>query len=98
MPTFDEALEHYRNLRSELRGLQSDLDKLANERRKVSKDIAAKHGDYKRKRKQYLEAANVLMPELNKEIQAHPLPADLTADLTDSENEEMHTPLMEGAA
>jgi len=98
MPTFDDSLENYRNLRTELRGIQSDLDKLANERRRISKEIASKHGEYKRKRKQYLEAANTLMPELNKEIQAHPLPADLTADLTDSENEETHAPLMGGAA
>lgn len=85
--TFDETLETYRQKRDELRTAQSNLDKLANERRKLSKEIAQAHRAYKTAHREYLDLANQLQPELNKEIHAHPMPADLSESLEDTEKE-----------
>ena len=84
----ETALETYREKRKEVRELQSHLDKLANDRRKLSKDIAQGHRSYKTKHRELLEAQAALKPELDKEVQAHPLPADLTESITDTEREE----------
>lgn len=91
--TFDQCLEDYRSKRDELRQLQSDMDKLANERRRISKDIKAKHREYKTKHREMLDAMAQLVPELNKEVQAHPMPSDLSDQLIDNENGEQQVPV-----
>lgn len=85
--TFDETLEKYRAKREELRTAQGNLDKLANERRRLSKEIAAGHRTYKSAHREYLDLAAKLGPALSLEINAHPMPADLSDKLQDEEKE-----------
>ena len=86
--TFDDAYTNYITKRNNLREVQGELDKLGNERRRISKEIKAKHREYKTKHRELVDAMGQLVPELNKEVQAHPFPADMTDVLLDNEKEE----------
>ena len=85
--TFDDAYTNYKTKRHELRELQGDLDKLANERRELTKKIKATHRADKAKHREYVDAMGQLIPELNKEVTAHPMPADLSNEIADEESE-----------
>jgi hypothetical protein len=48
-----------------------------------------KHRLYKAKHRELLEAMAVLVPELNKEVQAHPMPADLSDAIKDEKKHDL---------
>ena len=79
--TFDEALADYQKRRTEIRELQSDLDKLLRQQVDTERDIKSKKGEYKAKYKGFIRARDALRPELDKEANSVPLPADLLTEL-----------------
>jgi hypothetical protein len=85
--TFDEALKNYREKRQILSDLQSTMDKKANERRALSKDLKALHFEYKRSYKELLIAQELLVPELQKEVKSRQMTPDLAALIEDNERE-----------
>jgi seryl-tRNA synthetase len=70
--TFDEALEGYRQLRTELRELQSEIDKAVREHEKLGKKIERDKKTYRAKRMALIDAQNALIPELQKEVNNSP--------------------------
>ena len=70
--TFDEAYQDYQDKRALVRELQSDLDKAEAEYIKRGKEIAMMRKQYKARRREMVEAGDVLIPELQKEIASHP--------------------------
>ena len=70
--TFDEALENYRQIRTELRELQGTIDKAVKEHQKLGKEIERMKKTYRSKRMDLVDAQNALVPELQKEVKNSP--------------------------
>lgn len=89
MATFDDTLKTYQEKRAELRGLQSEIQTTENEYRQKGKDLAASKRRYNSVRKQLLASQDALIPELKKEVAAHPLldPHDKPDELPSTEAE-----------
>ena len=70
--TFDEALQDYQDKRALVRELQSDLAKAEAEYVKRGKEIEQMQKVYRTRRREMVEAADSLVPELQKEVSNHP--------------------------
>ena len=86
--TFDQALENYQTLRTELRCMQGTIDKMANDYKKLGKSILQQRKAYKSKHRAFLDAVAALKPELDKEITGSSLavPADVATEVIELEN------------
>lgn len=73
MPSFDEALLDYQTKRQELRELQGKITKKENEQAQLDKEVVVLKRKYISKRKAVVEAQDILIPELQKEVKANPV-------------------------
>lgn len=70
--TFDEALQDYQDKRALVRELQGDLARAEAEYVKRGKEIEQMRKVYLARRREMVEAADALIPELQKEVGSHP--------------------------
>jgi len=70
--TFDEAYQDYQDKRALVRELQSDIAKAEAEYVKRGKELEVMRKRYRGMRAEMIEAGNMLIPELQKEMNNHP--------------------------
>jgi hypothetical protein len=70
--TFDEAYQDYQDKRALVRELQSDIAKAEAEYVKRGKELEMMKKKYRGMRAEMIEAGNMLIPELQKEMNNHP--------------------------
>jgi hypothetical protein len=70
--TFEEALQNYQDKRALVRELQSAIAKAKAEYLKRQKELEQMTREYRARRAEMVEAADSLVPELQKEVGAHP--------------------------